>query len=292
MITGTVRTQLSHEEIFLGHYDRLLKWALQITRSDRELAEDIVHDAFVQFMHSRQNFVAIKSIDKYLYVVLRNSHLSHLRRAAPQRHEQLSHTNYSSAESKFLVVDPRRSMQIQDKLLTICRYACLRKETSISGSVLILKYFHGYFPSEAAQLVRSSRNAVYVWLESARREAQDFLINPDAFVSADQNTYSRPKPGADAQSAPDIFTELRREIFAARRGECVRPEHLFEIYRTGEATLTRATLSHIVSCPHCLDEANKLLGLSPLRERHPLDVLERSSDSGFPITPAPTRFSS
>jgi hypothetical protein len=36
--------------------------------------------------------------------------------------------------------------------------------------------------------------------------------------------------------------------------------------------VSRAVLSHLVSCPRCLDEANQLLGLPLLRERNPIDL--------------------
>ncbi len=38
-----------HEEIFIARYDRLLKWAAHLTKPNRDLANDIVQEAFVQF---------------------------------------------------------------------------------------------------------------------------------------------------------------------------------------------------------------------------------------------------
>src|SRR5262249_33917853 len=76
----------------------------------------------------------------------------------------------------------------------------------------------------------------------------------------------------------DLLSELRSEIFATCRGACVCSEQLGKIYR-GRKVMPRATLSHLVSCPRCLDEANKLLSLPLLRERNVIDVLGRRSEA-------------
>jgi hypothetical protein len=34
-----------HEEVFLARYARLRSWALQLTKNDRELSEDLVQEA-------------------------------------------------------------------------------------------------------------------------------------------------------------------------------------------------------------------------------------------------------
>ncbi|MGH9941643.1 MAG: RNA polymerase sigma factor, partial [Pyrinomonadaceae bacterium] len=173
-----VGKEQSRADVFLVRYDRLLKWTLQITSSNRELAEDLVQEAFVQFTLAGPDPVAINNADHYLYTVLRNLHFSHLRRAARQRLEQLSSLEQNMTEDGRLAFDPRQRMRVQSALREVCRYACLRKETSLSGSVLILRFFHGYFPSEVAKLIRGSRNTVDVLLNSARREAQIFLTKP------------------------------------------------------------------------------------------------------------------
>lgn len=266
-----------HEEIFLDRYSHLLKWAYQLTRPDRELAKDLVQEAFLHFTLAAGDLLTINNIDKYLYGVVRNAYLSHLRRGSRQHQEQLPALEFEAPKSAPLTVDPRHLIQVQDELRAICHHACARKETSITGSVLILRFFHGYVPSEVARLIHSSRNIVDVQLRSARSEAIACLGNPGS-ASADRNSLFRLRPKSRIQLAPDLLTELREEIFATRRGRCFDSHQLKEIYRNHKA-LPRATLSHLVSCPRCLDEANRLLGLSPLRERDAIDVLGRTSDT-------------
>ncbi|MBA3356917.1 MAG: sigma-70 family RNA polymerase sigma factor [Pyrinomonadaceae bacterium] len=247
----------------------VLKWAFQLTKPDRELAKDIVQDAFVQFTVSSGDLIDINNIDNYLFGVVRNTHLSYLRQTSRQQHEPLANNEFDSAASLLLSVDPRGQLKIKDELRAICRYACLRKETSVTSSVLILRFFHGYFPSEVAKLLHSSRNIVDVQLKSARFEARAWLANSDSFEYSERNPLSRVAAIEHFQSAPDLLSELRQEIFATRKGDCLQ---LGLFYPAGETELTRAVLSHLVSCPRCLDEANRLLGLPVLRERSPIDL--------------------
>ncbi|HLA12342.1 MAG TPA: hypothetical protein VJ023_17280 [Pyrinomonadaceae bacterium] len=43
----------SHEDLFIERYQRLLAWSLKLTAHDRQLAEDLLHDAYVQFTLNR-----------------------------------------------------------------------------------------------------------------------------------------------------------------------------------------------------------------------------------------------
>ncbi len=269
MTAVAIARKSGHEELFLDRYDRLLKWAFQLTRPDRELAKDIVHEAFVQFTRSKGDLDAINNIDNYLYGVLRNIHLSYLRRTSWQQHEQLPIFEFDSAERLMMTEDPRRQIQVKDELRAVCRYVCLRKETSITSSVLILRFFHGYFPSEVAKLLNSSRNIVDVQLKSARIEARACLANATSLGFLGGNSRARLPPNKQDQLAPDLLTELRQEIFATREGSCTQLE---QVYVTGEREMTRSALSHLVSCRRCLDEANRLLGLPLLRQRNPIDL--------------------
>ena len=70
------RANTNHEALFIERYQRLLNSALQLTDGNREWAEDIVHDAFIQFSFSRPDINAIENLDGYLYGMLRKLHLS------------------------------------------------------------------------------------------------------------------------------------------------------------------------------------------------------------------------
>jgi len=78
------------------------------------------------------------------------------------------------------------------ELRSICEYACIRKETSKAGSILLLRFFHGYYPTETAQVLRTSRNNVDNWLTLARRETKLFQENPGGWVFPPSSLRSLP----------------------------------------------------------------------------------------------------
>ena len=77
----------NHERLFIERYKSLLAWALRLTNHDRESAEDLVQDAFVQFVLSRSRLEEIENIDGYLRRMLRYMHCSRISRSAQHLHE-------------------------------------------------------------------------------------------------------------------------------------------------------------------------------------------------------------
>jgi RNA polymerase sigma factor (sigma-70 family) len=283
----------NHEQLFTARYQRLLIWALHLAGRDRAEAEDLLHDAYVQFTLTRPDLTAIRHLDNYLFGVLRVLWLSRQRRAGRTRLEQLSVIEYDSAEMGLWLSDPRESNRVQDELRAICRYACTRKETSKAGSVLILRFFHGYYPSEIAQLLNATRKAVDSRLALARQEARVFLEAPErlSFIktNARANVFPAGQGGAMTQGSADITTrtgdellrELRAEIFRSRQGECFSRAELQQLYDSETEALATDQLSHLASCPVCLEIANEILGLPPLSTRHPNDTIGNDpGDSG------------
>jgi RNA polymerase sigma factor (sigma-70 family) len=260
----------TREEVFTKRYAQLLAWALRLTNQHRASAEDLVQDAFIQFTRGRTNLAEIENVDGYLHRMLRNMNLSRLSRVT----EQIQGKTISIAEQELLqlnsqTVELQRRLQFHEDLQRICQYACSRKETSRAGSVLILRFFFEYTPSEIAQVLCSSRHCVDQWQRFARREVKLYLEDPERlkFVRS-QAQVSLPKIQLfDARdSLPD---QLRHLIFSARTGECIKSNELEDIYRLRrENALTSARLGHIASCPKCLDEVNRILSLPSLAERY------------------------
>ncbi|HLA12249.1 MAG TPA: sigma-70 family RNA polymerase sigma factor [Pyrinomonadaceae bacterium] len=263
------------EDLFIQRYDLLMQWALSLTGNNRAQAEDLVHDAFIQFTVRRSELGAIENTDAYLHRVLRNMHLSQVRRATLTEDSRFSIANFDSAEIGLRLVDPREHVDIQDELRQICQYACARKETSKAGSVLILRFFHGYYPSEIAQVMHTNRTAVDWWVQQSRREAKVYLRDPDSLRFVDDKP-SETKRFGYARSTGELLAELRTTIFEARKGVCLSSDQLKQIYRSKtQETVSSVVLSHLVSCPDCLDTVNRLLGLPLLAERQSDDRLGR-----------------
>ncbi len=263
-------------------YARLRGWALQLTEHDRERAEDLLHDAFIQFTFTRPDLHGIGNLDGYLYTMLRNLHLSQVRRTQRMQHRSLAILDYDSAEMGLRgAVDPREQIRLQDELRQVCQYACLRKETSKAGSVLILRFMHGYYPREIAQIMQSTRQAVEERLRVARSEARQYLENPGGLRFI-RETPSERAPAVRlgfARTSDELLLELRQKIFSSCESSCLSLKHLEQLYyEDGARAVDHATLAHIVSCPACLDAVNRLLDLPLLCERFPTDTL--GTDTG------------
>jgi RNA polymerase sigma factor (sigma-70 family) len=271
----------AHEEVFLARYRELCSWALQLTEHDRERAEDLVHDAYIQFTFAQPDLSAISNLNGYLYSLLRNLHLSQLRRSRQRQHRTISIVDYDSAEIGLRAADPRERIRLQDQLREVCRYACMRKETSKAGTVLILRFLHGYYPREIAQVMRGTREAVEERLRVARSEARQYIENPKSL-----RFLGHPKPenasiphDGFAGAVDQFLNELRQMIFDSRRGECFTAEQINRLYQDeAKSGINHLTLAHLVSCPHCLEHVNRLLKLPSLAERFPTDVLGNDTD--------------
>lgn len=219
----------NHEDLFIQRYRWLLDWALRLTEQDRQQAEDLVHDAFVHFIISRPNLERIQqNIDGYLYTMLKNMHVSELRRATRIREavnplSEFSLTDYDSVESGLRVLEELTNAQVQSQirgqLRRLCHYACIRKYSSKAGSVLLLRFFHGYYPEEIGRILRTSRKAVEDRLRMARIEARAFLEDPASLSFMSGRLSSPPQTSATANTTEDFMEELRREIYGSgRRG--------------------------------------------------------------------------
>ena len=264
----------SHEAAFIEHYDWLRRWALQMTNRDRERAEDLVQEVFAQFATAHTDLSAVQNIPAYLYTTLRNIHVSQVRLAGRSHNQTQSIVDYSGAEAALEATDPYTIFHTQDQLRRVCQYACLRKQSSRAGSVLILRYFHGYHLSEIAQVLRGTFQAVRQQLTFARNEARVFLENPQALKIIQHPPLGNTTTTNGVCSADRLLLELRNAIFDSCQGECLSREQLSRLYAQSlTSTADSFTLAHIVSCPFCLDEVNARLGLPLLAERHPADTL-------------------
>ena len=265
---AATRPEERREQLFTERYESLIAWALRLTH-DHAAAADLVQDAFVQFMLCRTGLEQIENIDGYLRRMLRNMHASRMSRQAQRlRETELSVADYDSLTLGWPAVESPRRMQAFEELQQICSYACSRKESSRAGSVLILRYFHDYFPTEIASVIGSSRDCVDQWQRLARREVKLFMNEPGRlrFV-ASRHPAERVATGSFVSSG-DPMSELRRMIFRSCQGRCLSPDALREIYSLGNTNaLTTTRLAHIVSCRSCLDAVNSLLGLPLLAQR-------------------------
>lgn len=267
----------NHEDVFLQNYSRLHKWAMQICHQDQSLAEDLLHDAFIQFTLSQPNLSEINNLDGYLYTVIANLHISHLRKATRRQTYQFSIVEYESAELGLRNIDLRDLIQVQDELRKVCHFTCIRKETAKAASVMLLRFFLGYFPSEITQILKTTPQAVRARLKMARSETKAILDKPASLKFFGENPLPDFLPTRFARSEKDFLLELRETIFSLKKGECLSSETLKNIYQS-EIQIDTKGLAHLVGCRTCLDTVNRILRLTSLSERHPAD--SSGNDSG------------
>jgi RNA polymerase sigma factor (sigma-70 family) len=266
----------SHEQLFVERYAALLAAAKRLTDGQRERAEELVQDAFIQFTLTEPNLSDIRNLDGYLFGILRKLHLSQVRRAARAPEVLLSAIDHDSVDMSLSQADARLRQLVVNELAAICAYACERKSSSKAASVLILRFFHGYYPSEIAQILRIDVRAVDEWRRIARREAKAALVSR----------------GPSREFYPDATTlaDVLAVIFRSRVGDCLTPAEL-SAYGPGTArqrfgkilalpSRVRSTsavdctsAAHIVSCERCLNEISRRLGIATLDERSAEDNL-------------------
>jgi DNA-directed RNA polymerase specialized sigma24 family protein len=269
---------IEREDVFIERYDRLLAWSLQMTERDRVLAEDLLHDLFIQFTLNELDLKQIANLDGYLYTMLRNLHLAHRRRDTRNRLEQLSVVEYDSAEIGLRTIDLRDQILAQEQLRRVCQYACVRKDTTKIATVLILRFFHGYYPEEIVQILRSPRHSIDNWLRLARSEAKASLGNGSASQFRGAEAIPTVFPTGYARSLDTFLEELRQTIFLNCPGDCLSQEELRAIYSDARRIpIECSRLSHIVSCRSCIERVNALVGLPLLAERSATETLGRDT---------------
>jgi RNA polymerase sigma factor (sigma-70 family) len=244
----------SHEELFLEHYSSLVDRALQITRKRRDEANDLVHDLYVLLVRTRPD-IDLSDDDRvrgYLYTMLRNLSVSKARRAGLDALSSLLIVDYESVEYGLACVDRSMLILVRSDLARVCEYACIRRDTSRSASVLILRFFFGYYPSEIARILQVTRVAVEKHLQAAREEARVYLERPGMLRFMGQ---SIPLPPKSSSFLPDdpiaLVAELRSRIQSGVKGECLAETAIEDRYAQEGIGMGIAELAHVVSerCP-------------------------------------------
>lgn len=274
----------AHVGIFAERYNKLLMIARSLTNNDLGRAIDIVHDALIEFVRYSPDLRKINNLDGYLRVMLCNLFKAQKRRVTVRSECELSIENYELIENVLpgmasRCYNPNFLLQTQDVLRVICEYACFRKERLKLGSVLILRFFHGYRTREIALIMGVTASAVSHQLKLAQAEVCLYLNDPKHPSFHHEITAVRGRYKFNYGSlADDLVEELRRAIFfSTSYRECFSRSDLGKLYggkRRNE--IDCKTIAHIVSCAACLEAANALLGLDYLSAGYPADTLSRA----------------
>jgi len=260
----------TRENLFTAKYAWLLRWALHFAQGDRPTAEDLVQDAFIRFVLAETKLRSAENIEALLYTYLKYAHLAHLRRLQRYPHEPLSIAEFDSLQLGLRESQGADQIDVQDTLRRIVAYACWRKESAKSASVLILRFFHGCYHDEIMGIARMTRKSVDTSLWEAREEVGLYLSDPGRLRIMHQAQPPEVIPKHVAFPSEQVIQELRRTILAARRTECWSSDLLLEQYRTEPSKpIEREMLAHIVSCASCLHLVTKFCNIAPPSGRSP-----------------------
>lgn len=275
----------SHEEIFVEHYDWLVKWALHLSRELDEDANDLVHDLYLQLIRSRPNLDTTNEdrVRGYLYTMLHNLAISKARRSGHDPLSSLMIVDYDCVEYGLASVDRTQLVFVRSDLARICEYAALRKHTSRAASILILRFFLSYYPGEIVRILQTTRVAVEKHLQAARLEAKAYLRRPQSLRFLG---YDVTPPAPSTAHLPDnpiaLFAELRNRLLNSDVHECGSGGAIEGRYVNDYTPMEASELAHIVGCARCLDRINTVLGLPSLAQRFPADAIDRDPGGDEP----------
>ena len=107
----------THVDLFVDHYDQLRRGALQF--SEHDPAEDLLHDFFLHFRITKPELAAVENLDGFLYVIMRNLHLSQMRRATHTPFAALPAVEHDTVDVGLWASDPRDRIRMQDELAAV-----------------------------------------------------------------------------------------------------------------------------------------------------------------------------
>ncbi len=266
---------LTPESLFAAKYNWLFGWAMHFAQGDRATAEDLLHDTFVRFVLTKPDLEKGENAEPLLYTYLKYSHLAYLRRLQRYPSTSLSIAEFDSIQlglrQNVTAVD---SIKVQDSLRRVVAYLTWRKESAKSASILILRFFHGYYPDEIMCLARMSRKSVDQGLRGAREEAGLYVSNPGRLRVMHQAEPPEVLPLRVALPSEQVIAELQKIIFSSCHTECFPEDLLLERYQAENSkSIERELLAHIVSCERCLDLVSRYSGIAPPADRSPEESL-------------------
>ena len=267
----------TRERLFAEKYDWLLGCALRLVNGDQAVAEDLVQESFLQFVLAKMELKSTENIEPLLYTNLKFVHLAYLRRLQRYPSEPLSLAEYDFLELALRAnASIAERVEVQNTLRRIVAYICWRKESAKSASVLILRYFHGYYPDEIVRIAQTTRQSVDRRLQDSRKETSLYVSSPDRLRIMHQPKPPELTPSYSSLPSEQLIPELKRAIYASCRTECLAEEALRKRYQKKIAgPIERELLAHIVSCERCLNLVNRFCGINPPTDRYLEETLGR-----------------
>lgn len=267
-----------HQDVFLRRYRTLLAHAVKLTRGNRDLADDLLQDAFISFTEARADLNQIDNLDAYLFSMVKYLHLARVKRGMRDPLGDLAIVDYESAELSLTAAPSASLSTVYEQLIRICEFAFNRRNESRQQSLLLLRFLHGYYLDELAVLAGNSKPTIRKWLQEAQSEVRETL---NSSPSAGKAFRSRWTDSIKFSSSHEEFLQaLREHLLGFGERDCPERTVLTDIYRGARSDVSTELLGHLAVCRSCLDGANRLLGLPLLALRHSSEVDGRGRRNG------------
>jgi DNA-directed RNA polymerase specialized sigma24 family protein len=276
------------ERLLEEYYGKLQKWGLVLTRGDRAMAEEIVHDLCLYFTVAKPDLNQVENLDGYLYTSLRHIYLSTLARSSREAVQFVCIADFDSIQFALNPSTTDSLLERQNELRRICSYVVWRKNCSKSASYFILHFFHCYARREIAEIACLPIAAIYNKLKVARAEVKSHLEASGKLRIAVREAPPAPELLLSPVSSTELFDNLQQTIFDAKDSECLSEEALLEHYQTARLQpIPCSLLSHIVSCKCCLDVIDRHFQRPTSEDREPPDGVWSSLDQKDANSAAP-----
>jgi RNA polymerase sigma factor (sigma-70 family) len=266
------------ESVFAAKYEWLLRWAKHFTQNDQHAAEDLAQEAFVRLIVSWPRIKDnIDQVEAFLYSTLKYAHLMELRRGRRFNFQDLALIEFDDLRLSLQEEKTTDPIEVQDDLRRIVAYLCWRKRSAKSASVLLLRFIHGYYPDEIAQIAVMKRGPINELLRVAREEVKAYLADPSRVEIMRQGKPPELMPRQVAVPSERFAEELQTTIFEAQATPCPDRHQLLQRYQTlGAKPVPTELLAHIVSCKRCLHTINATFNFQSPTDR-PSDGMVSSS---------------
>ncbi|MBU0604265.1 MAG: sigma-70 family RNA polymerase sigma factor [Gammaproteobacteria bacterium] len=165
--------QAALQRIYQAEGSRLLGVALRIVRR-RDVAEDVLHDAFVRIWEKASTFDATRgSARGWIYSIVRHGALNHVRNHA--REVAADDSTFERMESDHAsgAADPCRQVLLSSESGLL--YDCLARLDAGKRSSILLAYLEGCTHSEIASRLESPLGTVKAWIRRGLQALRECL---------------------------------------------------------------------------------------------------------------------
>ncbi len=135
-----------------------------------------MQDTFIRFVAAKTEFKGTENAEALLYTNLKYAYLTHLRRLQRYPLASLSIAEFDSIQLGLRESQTADQVEVQDALRQTVAYLIWRKESAKSASLLILRFFHGYYPDEIMRIARTNNQSVRKGCRRPGQEASLYLV--------------------------------------------------------------------------------------------------------------------